>query len=127
MLCPFKTGRAGGRGKSNKVTRVTAKKGTYICRKKFLKIKNAPICESRKSCYFVTLARNPFVYAEKSVTSALLPSVTFNDFCNFKEATMTEQQKWTEYERYKNYLRMQPLSDKEYEQKIKAKAEELKI
>lgn len=40
---------------------------------------------------------------------------------------MTEQQKWTEYERYKNYLRMQSLSDKEYEQKIKAKAEELKI
>mgnify|MGYP004472880025 CR=1 FL=1 len=41
--------------------------------------------------------------------------------------TLTEQQKWTEYERYKNYLRMQPLSDKEYEQKIKAKAKELKI
>ena len=40
---------------------------------------------------------------------------------------MTEQQKWTEYERHKNYLRMQPLSDKEYEQKIKAKAKELKI
>lgn len=127
MLCPFKTGRAGGRGKSNKVTRVTAKKGTYICRKKFLKIKNAPICESRKSCYFVTLARNPFIYAEKSVTSALLPGVTFNEFCNFKEETMTEQQKLDEYERYKKYLYMQSLSDKEYEQKIKAKAEELKI
>lgn len=40
---------------------------------------------------------------------------------------MTEQQKWTEYERYKNYLRMQSISDKEYEQKIKAKAKELKI
>lgn len=40
---------------------------------------------------------------------------------------MTEQQKLDEYERYKNYLRMQPLSDKEYEQKIKAKAKELKI
>ena len=40
---------------------------------------------------------------------------------------MTEQQKWMEYERYKNYLRMQPLSDKEYEQKIKAKADELGI
>ena len=40
---------------------------------------------------------------------------------------MTEQQKWNEYERYKNYLRMQSLSDKEYEQKIKAKAKELKI
>lgn len=82
---------------------------------------------ARKSCNFVTDTRNPFVYAEKSVTSALLPGVTFNDFCNFKEETMTEQQKWTEYERYKNYLRMQPLSDKEYEQKIKAKAKELKI
>lgn len=81
----------------------------------------------RKSCNFVTNARNPFVYAEKSVTSALLPGVTFNDFCNFKEETMTEQQKWTEYERYKKYLHMQSLSDKEYEQKIKAKAEELKI
>lgn len=40
---------------------------------------------------------------------------------------MTEQQKWTEYERYKNYLRMQSLSDKEYEKKLKAKAKELKI
>lgn len=40
---------------------------------------------------------------------------------------MTEQQKLDEYESYKKYLRMQPLSDKEYEQKIKAKAEELKI
>lgn len=40
---------------------------------------------------------------------------------------MTEQQKWDEYERYKNYLRMQPLSDKEYEQKIKAKVDELEI
>lgn len=41
--------------------------------------------------------------------------------------TLTERQKWREYELYKNYLRMQPLSDKEYEQKIKAKAKELKI
>ena len=40
---------------------------------------------------------------------------------------MTEQQKLDEYESYKNYLRMQPISDKEYEQKIKAKARELKI
>lgn len=40
---------------------------------------------------------------------------------------MTEQQKWREYELYKNYLRMQPLSDKEYERKLKAKAKELKI
>ncbi len=40
---------------------------------------------------------------------------------------MTEQQKLDEYERYKKYLYMQSLSDKEYEQKIKAKAEELKI
>lgn len=115
------------RKKSNKVTRVTAKKGIYICEKIFLKIKNTPICKSRKSCYFVTLARNPFIYAEKSVTSALLLGVTFNEFCNFKEEAMTEQQKWDEYERYKNYLRMQPLSDKEYEQKIKAKIDELKI
>lgn len=81
----------------------------------------------RKSCNFVTNARSPFVYAEKSVTSGLLPGVTFNDFCNFKEETMTEQQKLDEYERYKKYLYMQSLSDKEYEQKIKAKAEELKI
>ena len=35
--------------------------------------------------------------------------------------------KFLEYERYKNYLRMQPLTDKEYEQKIKAKADELEI
>ena len=38
-----------------------------------------------------------------------------------------DYEKFLEYERYKNYLRMQSLSDKEYEQKIKAKAEELKI
>lgn len=92
----------------------------------FLKFKT-PICAREKSCYFVTLARKPFIYAEKSVTSVLLLNVTFNDFCNFKEETMTEQQKWTEYERYKNYLRMQPLTDKEYEKKLKAKAKELKI
>ena len=41
--------------------------------------------------------------------------------------SMTEQQKWQEYERYKNYLRLQPISDKEYERKLKAKAKELKI
>lgn len=41
--------------------------------------------------------------------------------------TLTEQQKWREYELSKNYLRMQPLSDKEYERKLKAKAKELKI
>lgn len=92
----------------------------------FLKFKT-PICAREKSCYFVTLTRKPFIYAEKSVTSVLLLNVTFNDFCNFKEETMTEQQKWTEYERYKNYLRMQPLTDKEYEKKLKAKAKELKI
>ena len=40
---------------------------------------------------------------------------------------MTEQQKWQEYERYKNYLRLQPISDKEYERKLKAKAKELGI
>ena len=40
---------------------------------------------------------------------------------------MTKQQKWLEYERYKNYLRLQPISDKEYERKLKAKAKELKI
>lgn len=40
---------------------------------------------------------------------------------------MTEQRKWEEYERYKNKLRLQPISDKEYEQKIKAKADELGI
>lgn len=40
---------------------------------------------------------------------------------------MTEQQKWAEYERYKNYLRMQHITDREYEQKLKAKAKELKI
>ena len=64
---------------------------------------------------------------KKSVTSVLLLGVTFNEFCNFKEETMTEQQKLDEYERYKNYLRMQSLSDKEYEKKLKAKARELKI
>ena len=106
MLCPFKTGRAGGRGKSNKVTRVTAKKGIYICEKIFFENKKYPYMQEPKK---------------------LLPDVTFNEFCNFKEETMTEQQKWTEYERYKNYLRMQSLSDKEYEKKLKAKARELKI
>ncbi|MGN0452132.1 MAG: hypothetical protein ACI4FN_08500 [Acutalibacteraceae bacterium] len=40
---------------------------------------------------------------------------------------MTEQQKWREYERYKNKLRLQPIPDKEYEQKLKAKADELGI
>ena len=40
---------------------------------------------------------------------------------------MTEQQKWQEYERYKNYLRLQPIPDKEYERKLKAKAKELGI
>ena len=38
---------------------------------------------------------------------------------------MTEQQKWQEYERYKNKLRLQPITDKEQEQKLKAKADEL--
>lgn len=40
---------------------------------------------------------------------------------------MTDQQKWAEYERYKNYLRTQPLTEKDYEQKLKAKAKELRI
>lgn len=40
---------------------------------------------------------------------------------------MTEQQKWEEYERYKNYLRSQALSGKEYEQKVKAKANKLRL
>lgn len=40
---------------------------------------------------------------------------------------MTEQQKWQEYERYKNKLRLLPISDKEYQQKLKAKADELGI
>lgn len=38
-----------------------------------------------------------------------------------------DYEKFLEYERYKNYLRMQPLTDKEYEQKLKAKVKELKI
>lgn len=38
-----------------------------------------------------------------------------------------DYEKFLEYERYKNYLRMQPITDREYEQKLKAKAKELKI
>ena len=38
-----------------------------------------------------------------------------------------DYEKFLEYERYKNYLRMQPIADREYEQKLKAKAKELKI
>lgn len=39
----------------------------------------------------------------------------------------TDYEKILEYERYKNYLRLQPITDKEYEQKCKAKADELGI
>ena len=39
----------------------------------------------------------------------------------------TDCEKLLEYERYKNKLRLQPISDKEYEQKLKAKADELGI
>lgn len=39
----------------------------------------------------------------------------------------TDYEKLLEYERYKNKLRLQPISDKEYEQKLKAKADELGI
>ena len=38
-----------------------------------------------------------------------------------------DYEKLLEYERYKNKLRLQPITDKEYEQKLKAKAEELGI
>ena len=40
---------------------------------------------------------------------------------------MSYEKKLLIYERYKNYLRSQPISDKEYEQKLKAKADELGI
>lgn len=40
---------------------------------------------------------------------------------------MTEQQKWEEYERGKNKLRAQPLTDREYEQAVKKLAEKLGI
>lgn len=39
----------------------------------------------------------------------------------------TDYEKLLEYERYKNKLRLQPISDKEYEEKLKAKADELGI
>ena len=39
----------------------------------------------------------------------------------------TDYEKVLEYERYKNRLRLQPSSDEEYEQKVKAKADELGI
>lgn len=39
----------------------------------------------------------------------------------------TDYEKILEYERYKNKLRLLPIPDKEYEQKLKAKADELGI
>ena len=50
-----------------------------------------------------------------------------NVFVTLRRIHMTEQTKWEEYERYKNSLRLQPISDKEYEQKLKAKADELRL
>ena len=38
---------------------------------------------------------------------------------------MSYEEKLLIYERYKKYLRSQPISDKEYEEKRKAKADEL--
>ena len=40
---------------------------------------------------------------------------------------MSYEEKLLIYERYKNKLRSQPISDKEYEQKLKAKADELRL
>ena len=40
---------------------------------------------------------------------------------------MSYEEKLLIYERYKNYLRSQSISDKEYEQKLKAKADELRL
>lgn len=40
---------------------------------------------------------------------------------------MNEQQKWEEYEREKNKLRLLPLTDKEYERELKRIADKLGI
>lgn len=40
---------------------------------------------------------------------------------------MSYEERLLIYERYKNKLRLQPIPDKEYEQKLKAKADELGI
>ena len=40
---------------------------------------------------------------------------------------MSYEERLLIYERYKNKLRLQPITDKEYERKLKAKADELGI
>lgn len=72
-------------------------------------------------CYFCF---KNLIYANKPVTTAMLLTVTV---VTIKEDNMSYNDRLMEYEKEKAKLRLQSLTDKEYEQKIRELCERLKI